>query len=117
MLLTVQIDIVTKPGQNSIEIPSNVEQAINFFQSTGFLRGRSRIVASDPAKTTILGNVRMTYRGYSVDCRNFSWFVRTFNKPHHEIENDSRVWEQVNSLIDTNLRIGSQDTLRDLATP
>lgn len=109
VLLTVQIDTVAKPGQNSIEIPSNVEQAINFFQSTGFLRGQSRIVATDPARTEIIGNFQMTYRNHSIDCRNFPWFVRTFNKPHHEIENDSRVWQQVNSLIDIDLKIRSQD--------
>ena len=108
VLLTVQIDIIPKPGQNSMEIPTNVEQAVNFFQSTGLLRGQSRIVAADPARTKIIGNFRMSYRNHSVDCRNFPWFPRTFNKPHHEIENDSRVWEQVNTLIDTNLRIGSQ---------
>jgi pimeloyl-ACP methyl ester carboxylesterase len=102
--LTVQIDIVPKPGENCILIPSNVEQAVNFFQSAGFLRGQSRIAATDPARTKIIGNFRMTYRNHSVDCRNFPWFVRTFNKPHHEIENDSRVWQQIISLIDTDLR-------------
>jgi hypothetical protein len=107
VLLTVQIDIVSKPGQNSIEVPSNVEHAVNFFQSTGFLRGQPQIVAVNAARTNIIGNFHMTYRNHSVDCGNYPWFARTFNKPHHEIENDSRVWEQVNSLI-TNLRIGSQ---------
>src|ERR1700739_1471762 len=108
VLLTVQIDIVPKPGQNSIEIPSNVEQAVNFYQSIGLLRGQSRIVATDPARTEIIGNFRMTYRKHSVDCGNYPWFARTFNKPHHEIENDSRVWERVNSLIDTDLRMDTQ---------
>jgi len=108
VLLTVQIDIVPKPGQNSIEVPSNVEYAVNFFQTIGLLRGQSRIVAADPARTKIIGNFRMTYRNYFVDCRNYPWFARTFNKPHHEIENDSRVWEQVSSLIDTSLKMGSR---------
>ena len=44
VLLTVQIDIVPKPGQNSIEIPSNVEQAVNFYQSIGLLRDRKSVV-------------------------------------------------------------------------
>ena len=55
-----------------------------------------------------MGNFQMTYRNYFVDCRNYPWFARTFNKPHHEIENDSRVWEQVSSLIDTSLGIVGQ---------
>ena len=108
VLLTVQIDIIAKPGQKPIEIPSNVKQAVNFYQSAGLLHGHARIVATDPVRTKIIGNFRMTYRNHSVDCGNFPWFARTFNKPHHEIENDSRVWEQVNSLIDTDLRVGSQ---------
>jgi len=109
VLLTVQIDIVPKPGQSPAEIPSNVERAVNFFQSTGVLRGESRIVAVDPAKTKIIGNFRMNYRKHSVDCGNFPWFVRTFNKPHHEIENDARVWERINFLIDFNLGIENRD--------
>ena len=108
VLLTVQIDIVSKPGQNSIEVPANVEHAVNFFQSTGFLRGQPQIVAANAARTNIIGNFHMTYRNHPVDCGNYPWFARTFNKPHHEIENDSRVWEQVNSLI-ADLKIGSQN--------
>ena len=33
VLLTIQIDIVPKPGRQPILIPSNVEAAVNFFQS------------------------------------------------------------------------------------
>lgn len=109
VLLTVQIDIIAKPGQRPIEIPSNVKEAVNFYQSAGLLHGQSRIVASDPLRTKIIGNFRMSYGNHSVDCRNYPWFARTFNKPHHEIENDSRVWEKVNSLIDADLRLGSQN--------
>jgi hypothetical protein len=36
-----------------------------------------------------------------VYCCHYNWFVRNFNKPHHEIENDPRVWKQVSSLINT----------------
>ena len=104
VLLTVQIDIVAKPRQKPLEIPSSVQQAVNFFQPTGLLHGQPRIVAADPLRTKILGNFRMTYENRAVDCGNFPWFARTFNKPHHKIENDSRVWEQVNSLIDSDLR-------------
>lgn len=105
VLLTIQIDIVPKPGQKPSLIPPNVEGAVNFFQSEsdGVLHGRSQVVAEDPGRTKILGNIHMTYGGQRVDCRNYPWFARTFNKPHHEIENDARVWNQIASLIDARL--------------
>jgi hypothetical protein len=45
----------------------------------------------------------MTYEGHYLDCRNYPWFARTFNKPHHEIENDARVWSQIALVIDSRL--------------
>jgi len=99
VLLTVQIDIVRKPGQQPIRIPRNVEAAINFFQSEGPLRGRPEVVAEDPGRTEIIGNLHMTYDDQHVDCRNYPWFARTFNKPHHEIENDARVWNHIAFII------------------
>lgn len=103
VLLTVQLDIITKPGQKSALIAPNVISAINFYQSRGPLEGRRKIVASDPARTTIIGNFGMAYRNAHVNCDNFPWFVRTFNKPHHEIENDAHVWNRVASLIDADI--------------
>lgn len=103
VLLTVQIDIVPKPGQNPGLIPPNVEAAINFFQSEGPLRGRSEVVAEDPGRTEIIGNFHMSYEDHRVDCQNYPWLARTFNKPHHEIENDPRVWNQIALLIDSRL--------------
>jgi hypothetical protein len=105
VLLTIQIDIVPKPGQRPILIPSNVEAAVNFFQAEGdgLLHGRSEVVAEDPGRTEIIGNLHMTYEGRDVDCRNYPWFARTFNRPHHEIENDARVWKQIAFIIDSRL--------------
>jgi hypothetical protein len=99
VLLTVQLDIITKPGQKPTVIPANVASAINFYQSQGPLQGRPKIVASDPARTAIIGNFKMAYSDAPVNCGNYPWFVRTFNKPHHEIENDARLWDKVASLI------------------
>lgn len=100
VLLTVQVDIISKPGQEPDVIPPNVAEAINFYQSGGPLHGRPQILAADPAKTAILGNIQLLYDHLPVNCDNYNWFVRRFNKPHHEIENDPRVWSQVSSLID-----------------
>jgi hypothetical protein len=98
--LTIQLDTIPKPGQNPSLIPPNVESAVNFFQRDGALRGRHAIVASDPLRTTIIGNFRMRYHDAPVDCNNYAWFVRTFNKPHHEIENDAHVWAVMARMID-----------------
>jgi len=105
VLLTIQIDIVPKPHQRPILIPPNVQAAINFFQSEpkGLLHGQSEVVAEDPERTEIIGNLHMTYEGQHVDVRNYPWFARTFNKPHHEVENDARVWKQIASIIDSRL--------------
>ncbi len=103
VLLTIQVDSIAKPGQKDSTIPPNVASAVNFYQSGGFLHGRSEILAADPARTKIIGNFEMRYRNHPINCDNYPWFARTFNKPHHEIENDPRVWDQLASLIDAEL--------------
>jgi hypothetical protein len=105
--LTIQIDIIPKPGQRPDEIPSNVASAINFYQSGGPLHGQPEIVASDPKATRILGNIEMQYDHLRVNCSNYNWFPRTFNKPHHKIENDARVWNQIASLIESEIAANS----------
>jgi len=112
VLLTVQLDTVTKWGQQPSRIPSNVESAINFFQSEGFLRGQSEIFAADESQTEIIGNFRFRYVDKPINCDNYPWLARTFNKPHHEVENDPAVWNQIASLIDSKItRSRSADNL------
>lgn len=101
--LTVQIDSVDKLGQHDSVIPPNVENAINFYQSRGPLHGQAKIRAADPARTKILGNFQMSYEHRHIDCANYPWLARTFNKPHHKIENDPLVWDRVATLIDFTL--------------
>ena len=103
VLLTIQVDSIAKPGQEDSTIPPNVANAVNFYQPRGLLHGRSEISAADPARTRIVGNFRMTYQNHPINCDNYPWLARTFNKPHHEIENDPRVWNQAASLIDSEL--------------
>jgi hypothetical protein len=112
--LTMQLDTIPKPGQNPSLIPPNVESAVNFFQREGVLRGLPAIFASDPSRTTIVGNFTMTYHDAPVDCSNYPWFVRTFNKPHHEIENDEHLWAMMARMIDERI-VGSQSSSK-LAT-
>jgi hypothetical protein len=103
VLLTIQIDSISKPGEENSVIPSNVEKAVNFYQSRGLLHGRAEILAMDPLRTNIVGNFEMTYKDHPVNCDEFPWFARVFTKPHIEIENDPRVWAEVASLIDSEL--------------
>jgi hypothetical protein len=99
VLLTIQVDSITKPGENDEVIPANVAQAINFYQPDGLLHGRPQIRAADPSHTEILGNFRFDYEANPVDCSQYPRFARLFEKNHIEIENDPRVWNRVDSLI------------------
>jgi hypothetical protein len=103
VLLTIQVDSVAKLGEDDGRIPVNVAQAVNFFQTDGLLHGRSQIRADDPARTRILGNFHIQYKGHPVDCSAYPWFARLFMRPHIEIESDPDVWRQVESLIRANL--------------
>jgi hypothetical protein len=94
---------VQKSNQNDGYIPPNVREAINFYQTEGLLHGRTVIEATDPKKTTILGNYESTYKGSPVSCAGYPWFARTFMKPHIEIENDPSVWSKIEALIRTKL--------------
>jgi len=104
VFLTIQVDSIAKPGYNDARIPSNVANAINLYQSRGPLHGQTEVFAAAPARTTIIGNLHMTYAGHTINCDNYPWFPRTFNRPHHEIENDPRVWDLAASLIDSAFR-------------
>jgi hypothetical protein len=99
VLLTVQVDSVSKPGHNDKVIPTNVAEAANFYQLNGFLHGQSRIRAADPARTHIIGNFRFDYRASSLHCKHYPWYDRLFMKSHIQIECDPKVWTQVESLI------------------
>jgi hypothetical protein len=101
--LTIQVDTIGKPLHKPETISPNVATAINFYQTRGPLHGQPQIIAADPAHTKILGNIRMTYEDRPINCDNYSWYSRTLNKPHHEIENDFRVWDELASLINTDL--------------
>ncbi|HEX3745980.1 MAG TPA: hypothetical protein VHW09_18695 [Bryobacteraceae bacterium] len=106
VMLTVQVDSVQKPFEDDATIPSNVAEAVNFFQSEGLLHGRAEIHAADRSRTQILGNFRIAYRERPVNCPGYSWFARTFMKQHIEIESDPAVWGKVESLIRAKLLLG-----------
>jgi hypothetical protein len=103
VLLTVQVDSVQKLHENDGDIPPNVHEAVNFYQSEGLLHGRPRIEAMDPERTIILGNFESAYKDDPVSCAGYPWYARAFMKPHIEIENDPRVWGKIEALIQTKL--------------
>jgi len=103
VLLTIQVDSVAKFGQDDALIPPNVEQAVNFYQDDGWLHGKAEIRAADPSRTRILGNFRSSYKNKPFACGQYPWYDRTFMKPHIQIECDTQVWSQVESLIRSNL--------------
>jgi len=104
VLLTVQIDSVTKFGEDDGIIPSNVAQAANFYQPDGRPHGRAEIRAADPSRTRIIGNFRFDYEAHPVACYgDYSWWDRYLSKTHTEIECDPQVWNHVESLIRADL--------------
>jgi hypothetical protein len=105
VLLTIQVDSVTKIGENDSLIPNNVAQAVNFYQVDGFLHGKPEIRAVDPARTQILGNFRSDYKSKPMSCGQYPWYDRAFMKPHIQIECDPDVWGKVESLIRSNLSL------------
>jgi len=110
VLLTVQVDSVQKIGQKDDMIPSNVAEAINFFQPDGFLHGRKLIQAEDPEKTKILGNQAISYKNSSLSCKGYPWQQRVFAKEHMYIECDPKVWTQIESLIRSKLQVEQATT-------
>ena len=99
VLLTVQIDSVAKIGHDDSLIPPNVHQAVNYYQTRGWVRGRRKIVAEDPARTKILGNFLLSYDKDPVTCDNFPWYDYIVTKTHVETECDPKVWSDVEALV------------------
>ena len=103
VLLTIQVDSISKSHQNDGLIPVNVAEAANFYQPDGLLHGRPEIRGADPARTRILGNFRFSYEANPISCTKYPWYDRLLVKPHTEIECDPAVWKQVESLIRSKL--------------
>jgi hypothetical protein len=103
VLLTIQVDSVSKRGENDAVIPGNVAQAVNFYQPHGLIHGRPEIRAADPEHTEIVGNFRFDYSEKPINCEGYPWFNRLVIRPHTEIECDPKVWDKVEALIQSKL--------------
>jgi len=98
VLLTVQVDSVSKLWDNDTVIPENVAEAVNFYQPHGIVHGK-RIRAADASKTRILGNYRFDYKQSPVQCEGYSWADRTFTPGHMQCECDPKLWRQVEEVV------------------
>ena len=103
VLLTIQVDSVSKFGEDDRIIPANVAQAINFYQLDGLLHGQRQIVADDPSRTRILGNFQLDYKANPINCDGYPWYAKIFMKPHIEIESDPSVWKRIEALVRSKL--------------
>ena len=99
VVLTVQVDSVSKAGRDDSRIPDNVSYAVNFYQDKGFVRGQQKIVADDSSRTKILGNYYFDYSANPISCPQYPWYTRFFMRSHIEIECDQHVWHRVEDLI------------------
>ena len=106
VLLTVQVDSITRGDRNDQLIPANVARAVNFYQTRGLLHGRKKITAADPAHTEILGDFRFDYKKAPAECESYPWYDRYFFKGHTSIECDPIVWSRIEALISTYLPAG-----------
>jgi len=103
VLLTIQVDSVSKIHQNDAVIPANVVRAANFYETNGIVHGQTAIRAADPARTKIIGNFRFDYKASPYTCNEYPWYDRIFVKPHTQIECDPNVWKQAEDLIRADL--------------
>jgi hypothetical protein len=103
VLLTIQVDSVSRVHHNDAVIPANVSEAANYYQPSGLLHGQDKIRAADPARTKILGNFRFDYKSQHYNCDKYPWYDRLFAKAHTQIECDPTVWQQAEDLIRSKL--------------
>jgi len=103
VVLTIQVDSVSKIHQNDTIIPANVLRAVNFYQLNGRLHGEPHIRAADPTHTTVIGNYLFDYKQIAYNCSEYPWYDRILSKAHTQIECDPNVWKQVEALIRTEL--------------
>jgi hypothetical protein len=109
--LTVQVDSV---GRRDHTIPANVRRAVNLYQrDPGPIRGRARIRAADPSRTTILANLRHTYLFRDIDLSNYPPAARRFAISHWKMDNDPFVWAEVEGFIRAEIVLWQSEHLLD----
>jgi pimeloyl-ACP methyl ester carboxylesterase len=97
--MTIQVDSVNKLFGDDCLIPPNVDEAINFYQTRGFVHGCRSLRAADPSRTRIAGNYRFAYTAQPPECHSVSWANRHFLRTHEAMDCDPHVWSQVDEKI------------------
>lgn len=97
VLLTAQVD---SWGVRDGHIPVNVKTAVNYYQMERLtIRGQREIEASDPAKTQVLGNFRMSYPIWFPFPQPDEWHRKVFGGAHARMEADPLLWAQIELII------------------
>lgn len=103
VMLLVSIDSY---GHGASLVSPNVSAALNIYQRDHlFIKGEGDFAAEDPARTRILGNHRLYYRGIGVedlgvqDYADEPWIRRVFIGSHLKIEYDRRVRNMVREAV------------------
>jgi len=109
VLLTIQIDSISRLHQNDSVIPANVSEGVNFYQINGRMHGQSKIAAADPKRTNIIGNFKLDYAGKPYECHGYPWYDHVFGKAHTQIECDATVWARAEALIRMKLSPAAPD--------
>ena len=94
--------IIDAYGKDTYAVPPNVLKAANWYQrDPGFVKGAPAISAADPARTQILFNRRVTYKGREDDFEvdEQSRLQRVFMGAHLIMEFDMPLWREVEELV------------------
>lgn len=98
--LAIYIDAFTLRNPR---VPGNVRYAMNIYQRTGLLRGlplrgKSKLMAEAPERTTVLANLRVT-----PETEHFGWnwnlIQPIFYRHHHRIGHDLRIQRLLLDLV------------------
>jgi len=94
--------VIDAYGKDTYAVPPNVLKAANWYQrDPGFVKGAPAISAADPARTRILFNRLVSYKGreneFEVDEQ--SRLQRVFMGAHLIMEFDMPLWREVEELV------------------
>ncbi len=103
MRVPVQFALVVDGyGRDTYIVPANVRRAANFYQRDHWIvKGARAIRAADPARTQILFNRRVTYKGreHTIVASEHYWLKRFFMGAHVLLEYDKELWDEIERLI------------------
>lgn len=96
--LLVVVDAI---GRDSYQVPSNVHEAANYFQRDHMLlKGAPELRAADPARTRIVENAQIRFKGRGdVEAGEHGWLKRFALDEHARLEYVPELWEKIERMI------------------